>query len=635
VTVDFAVQRPAPMGLTYPALQPEYPVGKAMVMRPRVQGQVDTYSVSPKLPEGLVFATKNGMIMGTPKKAVDETTYTVTAKNETGETTCPLVFSVKLMPPESISFNADDHYCVGEPINLTPEIEGGATKWEVEPALPPGVSLNPENGEISGVPTEVAEAKDYVITASNEAGGTSSVVHFSVDAPPPKDLSFGHGPDYMVGTEVLMEPELGTGVCTEWKVEPALPDGITIDPSTGVISGVPTAETASQTYKITGSNSSGSTSADVTFKLSPGVDPDSGVNQAFAASIEEIMDLAEMPAEPSKQITMADWMVWMVHRAWLNDPTLTDFNFSGMMMPLPYLEPRVAPKLCKALEKNTSIVSLNLAGSNLQKPQGPDMAEALKKNKTLKTLNIESNNLDSDSIKLMIDALTENPESCIETWRMINQKHMGQFFGRPVEEAMNNFLKKNSTIIKLGFVCQDAHWRNEIDKCILKNVDIARRKRKGGDTAEVDQIAAKAKTLAKLVLSNPPEDKAAFDVFEDDNEQLTIARKCIASSKRLPTNQQLQAFFKNEGKALKFAEVAPLVKAFRAKLLDSAKNTKVTVGDTYGTDTEGMFRAWTEKNDRWNLDIWPAPDQRFDYAAAKQPIIEISDEYAEWIKPSA
>jgi len=285
-------------------------------------------------------------------------------------------------------------------------------------------------------------------------------------------------------------------------------------------------------------------------------------------------------------------------------------------MPLPYLEPRVAPKLCKALEKNTSIVSLNLAGSNLQKPQGPDMAEALKKNKTLKTLNIESNNLDSDSIKLMIDALTENPESCIETWRMINQKHMGQFFGMPVEEAMNNFLKKNSTIIKLGFVCQDAHWRNEIDKCILKNVDIARRKRKGGDTAEVDQIAAKAKTLAKLVLSNPPEDKAAFDVFEDDNEQLTIARKCIASSKRLPTNQQLQAFFKNEGKALKFAEFAPLVKAFRSKLLDSAKNTKVTLA----TLTAPTRRACSAHGQRKMIGGTLTSGQRLTSASTMRPL---------------
>jgi len=459
-------------------------------------------------------------------------------------------------------------------------------------------------------------------------------VHFEVVAPKPKDLSYMHSADYMVGTEVLMEPELGTGVCTGWAISPDLPDGVALDPSTGVISGVPTAEAPTTTYKITGTNSSGSTDADVTFKVSPGVDPDSGVNQAFAASIEEIMDLAEMPAEPSKQITMADWMVWMVHRAFLNDPTLTDFNFSGMKMPLPYLEPRVAPKLMKALEKNTSIVSLNLADSNLQKPQGPEMAEALKKNKTLKVLNVETNNLDSECITCMIKALQENKDAVLEQWRMINQKHMGQYFGRPVEEAMETFLKQNHTVVKLGFVCQDAHWRNEIDKCILKNVDLARRKRKGGDAQEEEQIAAKPKTLAKLSLTNPPEDKAAYDVFDDDNEQITLARGCIAGTKRLPTNQQLQAFFKNAGKSLKFSDVAPLVKAFRAKLLDSAKNTKVTVGDAYGTDEVGMLRGWTEKNDRWNLDVWPAPDQRFDYAAAKQPIIEISDEYAAWLKPT-
>merc|ERR1712232_1106475 len=101
---------------------------------------------------------------------------------------------------------------------------------------------------------------------------------------------------------------------------------------------------------------------------------------------------------PDKSRTLSDWMVWMVHRAHLNDPTLTDFNFSNMQMPLPHQEPRVSPKLMKALERNTYISTLSLQNSNMQKPDGMTMAQSLKENKTLVNLNIESNNLDSTSI---------------------------------------------------------------------------------------------------------------------------------------------------------------------------------------------------------------------------------------------
>ena len=47
----------------------------------------------------------------------------------------------------------------------------------------------------------------------------------------------------------------------------------------------------------------------------------------------------------------------MVHRAWLNDPELTVFDFDHLHMPLPHLEPRIAPKLCKAMGHNTHILA--------------------------------------------------------------------------------------------------------------------------------------------------------------------------------------------------------------------------------------------------------------------------------------
>merc|ERR1719487_3091416 len=118
-------------------------------------------------------------------------------------------------------------------------------------------------------------------------------------------------------------------------------------------------------------------------------------------------------------------MIWMVHRAWLDDPTLEELDFANKHMPYPYVEKRIAPKLMEALQTNTHIKSLILPNANMQKQQGHELAEALKVNTTLETLNVETNNLDSDSIRSMAEALDVNKDSLIEQWKFNYQKGVG------------------------------------------------------------------------------------------------------------------------------------------------------------------------------------------------------------------
>ena len=59
-------------------------------------------------------------------------------------------------------------------------------------------------------------------------------------------------------------PTASGGAITTWAVSPSLPSGLSLDSSTGAISGTPSAITSSATYTITASNTGGSTTADVT-----------------------------------------------------------------------------------------------------------------------------------------------------------------------------------------------------------------------------------------------------------------------------------------------------------------------------------------------------------------------------------
>merc|ERR1740117_1937666 len=138
------------------------------------------------------------------------------------------------------------------------------------------------------------------------------------------------------------------------------------------------------------------------------------INEDFAEQLENILDVADMPKEPLKTRAFGDWMVWMVHRAWLNDPTLIDFSFNSMHMPAPHLEGRIAPKLMKAMQTNSYIEVLSLSNANVQKSTALELAQALRQNCTVRTLNLEANCLDSNSIRELALSITDNSATTLE-----------------------------------------------------------------------------------------------------------------------------------------------------------------------------------------------------------------------------
>lgn len=636
VELEFIIQRAPPAKLEYPTLQEVYAKSREMALFPTVGGQVDVFSISPPLPAGLSFSQNTGIVCGIPYATAEAATYEVTAANESGSTSSKLTFAIQVLPPEELQYpEIDELYYFGESLEINPSVMGGATTWTVEPPLPDGMTLDGLTGMISGAPQTTAEHTAYVVTASNEAGGTSAVIAFMVTAPAPEGLSYPTlSNEYTTNSTLSVEPELMSGVCGTFSIDPALPTGLRIDPKTGVIEGAPSEQTDQKTYTVKVVNIAGTTSVEINFAVSEVPDL-AEATETFASLIERVTDIVELrKMDPSKKRAAGDWMLWMVHRAWLNDPELTIFDFDHLHMPAPHLEPRIAPKLMKAMAHNTQIVQLHLNNSNLQKPQGMQLAQSLRKNKSLMVLGIETNNLDSTCIAEMARSLRDFPESCLQQWRFDGQRSCAGNFGRPVEQALAEMMETNTKMLKLGASLKDPHWRRCVDKSLMRNNDAFRKQRKKEQgrrsIVDAEPIPAVDRTLFKLMLEVSPA-KAVWEVLEDDNAKLTLLRKNVTATKKFPTKEQLQAYAKSVGMPLKFSEVAPLLKEFRLKLINAFIETQVSVTDTYNKTEKGTLSAWADVNDKWLLDIWPSKDERFAFKSDKLPIIEVSDAVVEWL----
>jgi hypothetical protein len=92
-TLTVAVLPVAPSGLSYANINGI--VGTAISnVTPAVTGTVDSYSISPALPAGLVLNSGTGVISGTPSAAAASDTYTVTATNAGGYASTTLTIGV-------------------------------------------------------------------------------------------------------------------------------------------------------------------------------------------------------------------------------------------------------------------------------------------------------------------------------------------------------------------------------------------------------------------------------------------------------------------------------------------------------------------------------------------------------------
>jgi hypothetical protein len=255
----------APATLAYAVSPALYTVGTAVTPNTPTTtgGTPSSWTVTPALPAGLALSATTGVISGTPTAAAAAASFTVAASNGGGSAQVVLSITVRPQPPATVTYPVNPAvYTAAAPITPnTPTTTGGTpSSWSVTPALPAGLALSATTGVISGTPAAAAAAAIYTVTASNAGGTAQATVGITVLEQPPATLAYAVNPAIYTAAAAITPntPTTTGGTPSSWSVAPALPAGLTLSTTTGVISGTPTVVSAVTGYTVTASNSGGS-----------------------------------------------------------------------------------------------------------------------------------------------------------------------------------------------------------------------------------------------------------------------------------------------------------------------------------------------------------------------------------------
>jgi hypothetical protein len=208
-----------------------------------------------KLPAGLQLNSATGAIAGTPTEAATFD-FTISAMNAGGVSAQAYSITVKHTAPtitRSALPNAmrDDTYAqtltwTGDDVRLSKSLG----------TLPTGLALDATTGKISGTATEAGHF-DFTITAANSGGTSAQAYRVTISLTPPTITA-----SYLSGAAVGSDyrAALGWAGKSVTLTTTALPDGLSLNSTTGVISGVPTTA-GTQTFTVTATNFGGTAAA--------------------------------------------------------------------------------------------------------------------------------------------------------------------------------------------------------------------------------------------------------------------------------------------------------------------------------------------------------------------------------------
>ena len=221
-----------------------------------------TYGVSPSLPAGLAFNTATGAVSGTPSTASGAASYTVTVTDTNGATanaTFALTVNGAVAATQAI---ASQTLILGHALPAFTPVTGsggtGALSYTLSPTLPAGLTFNTATGAISGTATATSGAITYTVSVTDINGASASAAFSLTVALPTLTFTPSSLVNGVAGNAYAQVLSAAGGMApyTYTVSGGTLPDGLSLDASSGKLSGTPKAAGSSNfTIKATDANS--------------------------------------------------------------------------------------------------------------------------------------------------------------------------------------------------------------------------------------------------------------------------------------------------------------------------------------------------------------------------------------------
>lgn len=273
-----------PIGITYPAITTV--ANKAISVSPKITGDI-TVSVafaSTTLPTGLTIDSETGVISGTPSIPFT-TTITVTARDALTSSTTVVPVSIEQALVISGAF---PDIVAGKLFSFTPSVSGGnqsTLTFTGSGTLPTGLSFNSTNGTITGTPVDSnGQGTDYTITVSDgtQTDSYSALITVFSSISVKSDTISGE-----VGapiTPYTPSSSGGHGVRQFSALTGGLPTGLSLDSSTGIITGTPVSTDSKRLVTFTAQDDTGTAIYTITFTIVPKISMRGVANRAVVGA---------------------------------------------------------------------------------------------------------------------------------------------------------------------------------------------------------------------------------------------------------------------------------------------------------------------------------------------------------------